>query len=264
MRLASEASFGSLHGCRTAHCVSWRRGPEAAHPGGKRHESFRLLPRVPRKSEGPTVLHSRFSEHGEKGRSLVTRLSIRPVASSIHGRQRASFTSTRESSSTSVSTGHALGLDELLESVRGVLGVECLPENCQIILKGPHPKLNPVASSLSLIGTRGIRNVIHAADLSDGTGEQELMGLKGSWELVFGAYGHFAEAYVGNEFACLSAYDGLSKSWEVDAAGRVEVLDLDDHEVWSNGLHHSQHSVVASLAFHITQFSACIVQVLCN
>ena len=55
--------------------------------------------------------------------------------------------------------------------------------------------------------------------------------MDGSWQLLFSPEGSFLEGFQGDEIANCGGYDGEKHAWDIDTAGRVSLLDLDDREV---------------------------------
>ncbi|XP_024544744.1 uncharacterized protein LOC112351318 [Selaginella moellendorffii] len=62
------------------------------------------------------------------------------------------------------------------------------------------------------------------------TGEQTFMGLTGEWNLSWSSDGRFYEKFDSEEVTVDGGYDGTSRPWHADYAGRVTSLDLDDLE----------------------------------
>ena len=65
-------------------------------------------------------------------------------------------------------------------------------------------------------------------------GSQNNLGMDGSWQLLFSHDGSFPEGFQGEEIANCGGYDGEESVWDIDTAGRVSLLDLDDREVSNN------------------------------
>ncbi|GJP43425.1 hypothetical protein CLOM_g2886 [Closterium sp. NIES-68] len=123
----------------------------------------------------------------------------------------------------------SVGVEEVLERMRSAVRIECLAADMHVHV----------------------------------TGVQSLMGMEGTWQLLVSpAGGRFVESFVGRHIWSVSGFAGQSETsesdskssisdagswnadgdkdcnpvcntvWDIDTAGRVSALDLDDHEVY--------------------------------